>query len=315
MYRSIFAAFASLLIVSGCDGDSSLDAGAGDAGPASGDGGGSDAGTGTDAGGGDAGAPAPMIVPDVPITNGGDPSWDVVVIEALNIVSDEVGRITNVYGIVRNEDPTLALCSLSPDLHLYDASDTDLGFIGLTVTGAPMQTSIVASCVDSGEIGLVHGSISGVLDLSTIARLELIWFGSGSDTAVPYGDVTSEGEMIVNPFGGTRFFAVEGTVRVSAGMIRNPGVEVMPIVGGLPIARLTDRMLMDYGPGSTYDYTTTSVEAAFTEYRLALDYRAPSAVHEDTPEVRAAMAARDRFDAIRSANAARALPRLAAPAR
>ncbi|MGE0786935.1 MAG: hypothetical protein AB7S26_14780 [Sandaracinaceae bacterium] len=289
----------------GSDGGRSRDASARDSGAV-------DAAARDAASGADAGAPGPSVHPDVPLVNGGDPSWDSMVFEALNIVPDEIGRITEVFGIVRNDDPTLTLCSLSPDLHLIDSTDTDLGFIGLVVTGAPMESAIVASCVDRGAIGLVYGNVSGVVDLTTIARMEVFWHGSGSTSAVPYGDVVSEGEMLVDPYGSGNYLALAGTLRVNAGTIHNPGVEVLPIVDGLPITHLFQRELADFGPGSSWTYRTTAVEADFTEYRVAYDYREPFPIYADTPEVRVALSARDRFDALRRANEDR-LPHILAP--
>lgn len=259
----------------------------------------------------DAGTPPTTRNPDVPIKNGGDPSWDVMSFVALNIVADEVGRITRVFAVVRNDDPSLTLCSLSPDLHLIDGSGTDLGFIGLVVTGAPMVTSLVASCVPPGGIGLAYGNTSGALDLSTIARLEVTWWGSGSTTAVPYADVANEGQAVIDPYGGGSYFALEGTLRVVSGTVHNPGVFVFPMVDGLPMDQLIERQLGDFGAGSTLPYTTTATQTPFTEYLVALDYRDPSPIYGDGPELREALGARDRFDSIREANERRDLVRLA----
>ncbi|GAB5544690.1 MAG: hypothetical protein SangKO_044500 [Sandaracinaceae bacterium] len=237
--------------------------------------------------------------PDVPAVNVGHPSWDVMELQAFNIVADDIGRITEIFMVVRNRDPVLTICSISLDIDVLDGSGTRMAFIGLTFDGQPMETSLVAACVPPGGVGLGYGNASGVLDVPRVARLDMTWFGAGSETARPYGDVRNEGETIVAPYGGETFWAVEGRLRIVSGRIRNPAVTVLPLIDGLPVDQLRDITLGDFSPGQMFDYTTTAHEGRFTEYLSALDYRDPYPVVAETPEGQEALRAFERRQRVR----------------
>lgn len=243
--------------------------------------------------------------PDVPATHVGHESWEGLSLQALNIVPSETGRITQIYTVIRNDDPTLALCNLTLDIDVMDDAGSQIAFLGLTVDGEPWIDTIVSSCIPPrGGLGIGYGNASGVLDLSRVAELRYVWFGYGSETARPTHAIRNEGARIVAPYGGDTHWAVEGQLEVVEGRVRAPQVTVMPIVDGLPVNELIHIELGNFSAGQRIDYQTTAHEGLFTTYLSSVRYREPPSITVDSPEAPAEREARERHDQRREAQRA-----------
>ncbi|MCB9594611.1 MAG: hypothetical protein H6719_17895 [Sandaracinaceae bacterium] len=223
-----------------------------------------------------------------------------------NITVTPTGDLTEAYFVVRNDDPLLSLCSVSGEVAMIDASGGSLGSFFVSYDSQVMEAfGIALTCIAPGGIALGYGNASGSALLDRVAELHYVFNGDGYDTTVPYADVRNEGLAVIDPYGGGMYWALSGTLRVVTGSIRSPDVTVFPIVGGLPIDDLGHIELATFGAGDRLPYTTTAAETMFSEYFVTVDYRAPSPVVADTPELRRAILDRDRRDAIREANRAR----------
>lgn len=248
--------------------------------------------------------------PDVPLVNVGHESWNVVSFEAMNIVVNDTGSLTEALVVIRNNDPVVALCSVSGTIGLLDANGAGLGSFFVSYDSRVMQIyDIVLTCIPPGGIGLGYGNASGAARLEAVAEIQYQFNGSGYEGVVPYGDVRNENMEIVDPYGDGSYWVVSGTLRVVSDTILNPSFTVFPKVGGRPIDKLSDINLGTYGPGRRIDYRTTSAQTMFSDFWSALDYRAPNAVHADTPEVRQVLVDRELRQRIRDENEARRLHR------
>ncbi|MBX3268984.1 MAG: hypothetical protein KF729_01915 [Sandaracinaceae bacterium] len=242
--------------------------------------------------------------------NVGNARWDVISFVALNIAVD--GTLTEVFVVVRNDGPVDHLCSPSAEMAVMGEGDRNLGTFYLSFDGQVQDVlGIALTCIPPGQIGIGYGNTSGAVAVGSATEIRYVFNGDAYSSARPWADVRNEGSAVVDPFGGGSFWALRGALRhVSGNAIRNPEVTVLPMVDGLPIARLQSIELVTVRPGDSLAYTTTSTETRFVEYLAAIDYRAPPSVVLDTPELRAAVASRDRRAAIRDANAARRGTRL-----
>jgi len=265
----------------------------------------------------DAGGPVDGY-PDVPRTHVGHPDWNLLTLVSHNVVQDPVTDFEQILLVVRNDHPSVTFCSVRFRFEVFDASGTSITWRSGTFDGDPRRIfSIDAGCIPPGTLGLGYGNSSWSMALEDVASIQYSFQGSGGTApdVRPIATIANENRTIVDPYGGGMYWAVDGDLRVVSGSIRNPDVTVFPLdARGLPFDSIGQIDLISLYAPATWPYTTTAVQATFTDYLLAHSYSGTSsAVALDTPEARDAAAQQDAFDSVRQEaqarrRAARALP-------
>jgi hypothetical protein len=252
----------------------------------------------------DAGAPIDGF-PDVPRMHVGHSDFNLLTLVSHNLIQNPTTGFQELLLVVRNDNPTLTFCSVISRFEFFDASGTSITWLTATFDGEPRRAfGVEANCIPPGVVGLGYANASSSLPVDDVARIDYYFNGAGSTAAdnVNIATVTDEGRTIVDAYGGGTYWALRGTLRVVSGSIHNPDVTVFPIDGrGLPYDSLGDIELLDVYAGSSWPYETTAAESRFTDYLIAHSYRGTGApVLIDSPQTRAALGQRDRYEALRN---------------
>ncbi|MBZ0116940.1 MAG: hypothetical protein K8H88_08095 [Sandaracinaceae bacterium] len=246
--------------------------------------------------------------PDVPIVHVGHADFAPLRLVAFNIAQNR--SLEEVFIVLRNEG-SITYCSTTFDVDYLDAGGNRLR----RVLGTTRDTSLNAygyasDCIPPGTEALGYGNASYLADLDRVARIEYFFSGSAPADLSSFATVRELGASVVDPYGGSTYRAVQGTLLISGGSVRNLSIWAFPNgADGLPFAQLIDADLATRSAGSQYAYTTTSTETPFTTFRMAVSFRnTTTGIVADSPGARAALEAQRRYEEVARAVEANRLP-------
>lgn len=244
-----------------------------------------DASGGRDAGGRDAAVPdAPpgpgsgliSNTPGATLVDVGVPATPNLVLISSNLLQQPSGgRIFQEWmGEVKNVGSSV-VCGLEVHASMRNAAGQQLAVFEPFADAAPYMISglsLTIGCLAPGDIGTVYdnGFVPTAVELGDVKRLEIAISALGGGGAFPAPHPPIVSSHVVPVFTG---FGVAGTLTGNGGPIYNIGLDIFPRdASGLVLGWLIAVDLETLPPGGTFEFTTTSVPASFSAYRVFPDF-------------------------------------------
>ena len=184
----------------------------------------------------------------------------------------------NWFGEVRNTGSKIH-CYARVKVSLKDSSGTEIATFNPFADTAPFRlgtSTLSTPCLAPGGRGAFYanGFSTTAANVSSIRRIEVEFSSMESPEAVP--DPVApvlESAMVASTSLGYR---VSGTLRARE-TINNIGIDVYPLVGGVPYEQLSATNLDEVAKGATWAYETRGITMPFTEFMQFPSYiRGPS---------------------------------------